>query len=136
MLLRYDIEEHLTMDLSLTKIQVSYFIGLICIGHYYQISVRDLSPMRPIPRSTEGPLLEFEVGSGRVIKGFDEAVRGLAIGESREVGVVYCVLGGMMCKGIEEALTWIVTFRYDACLGRPTASTTRTTSRRFRGAAP
>ncbi len=35
--------------------------------------------------TTEGPLLEFEVGSGRVIKGFDEAVRGLSIGESREV---------------------------------------------------
>uniref|UniRef100_A0A6U4XM18 peptidylprolyl isomerase n=1 Tax=Hemiselmis andersenii TaxID=464988 RepID=A0A6U4XM18_HEMAN len=31
------------------------------------------------------PLLEFEVGSGRVIKGFDKAVYGLKIGESREV---------------------------------------------------
>ena len=39
---------------------------------------------KPIVRS-EGPLLEFEVGSGRVIKGFDKAVRGLSIGESREV---------------------------------------------------
>jgi hypothetical protein len=30
-------------------------------------------------------LLEFEVGSGRVIKAFDMAVRGLSIGESRTV---------------------------------------------------
>jgi len=32
-----------------------------------------------------GPALEFEVGSGRVIKGFDEAVRGLKVKESRTV---------------------------------------------------
>lgn len=32
-----------------------------------------------------GPLLEFEVGSGRVIKGFDDAVRGLSVGDSRKV---------------------------------------------------
>lgn len=29
--------------------------------------------------------LEFEVGGGQVIPGFDEAVEGLAVGESREV---------------------------------------------------
>lgn len=29
--------------------------------------------------------LEFEVGGGQVIPGFDEAVQGLAVGESREV---------------------------------------------------
>eukprot|EP00960_Hanusia_phi_P044278 756552-Hanusia_phi.AAC.2 len=34
---------------------------------------------------SEGPLLEFEVGSGRVIAGFDEAVRGLSVGEKRKV---------------------------------------------------
>ncbi len=31
--------------------------------------------------------LEFEVGSGQVIPGFDQAVEGLAVGESREVRI-------------------------------------------------
>lgn len=31
--------------------------------------------------------LEFEVGSGQVIAGFDQAVEGLAVGESREVRI-------------------------------------------------
>jgi FKBP-type peptidyl-prolyl cis-trans isomerase 2 len=37
--------------------------------------------------SAGGDPLEFEVGAGQVIAGFDDAVRGLAVGESRTVRI-------------------------------------------------
>lgn len=35
--------------------------------------------------SREGEPIEFEIGSGEVIDGFDQAVAGLEVGESREI---------------------------------------------------
>lgn len=37
--------------------------------------------------SPEGEPLEFKVGSGQVIPGFDEAVRGMSVGETRTVEI-------------------------------------------------
>lgn len=37
--------------------------------------------------SREGDPIEFELGSGAVIDGFEEAVNGMAIGESRQVSI-------------------------------------------------
>lgn len=37
--------------------------------------------------SRDGDPLEFEVGSGAVIAGFDEGVRGMAVGESRTIEI-------------------------------------------------
>ena len=52
------------------------------VGVFYKGTLDDGSVFDENPN---GPPLEFEVGSGRVIKGFDEAVRGLKVGESRAV---------------------------------------------------
>jgi len=52
------------------------------VGVRYKGTLEDGSVFDENP---EGPLLEFEVGSGRVISGFDEAVRGLKVGESKTV---------------------------------------------------
>lgn len=38
-------------------------------------------------RSRESEPLEFELGSGAVIEGFDQAVAGMEVGESREVRI-------------------------------------------------
>jgi len=53
-----------------------------CAGVKYKGTLEDGSVFDENPG---GPPLEFEVGSGRVIKGFDEAVRGLKVTESRTV---------------------------------------------------
>jgi FKBP-type peptidyl-prolyl cis-trans isomerase 2 len=52
------------------------------VGVFYKGTLDDGSVFDENPN---GPPLEFEVGGGRVIKGFDEAVRGLKVSESRSV---------------------------------------------------
>jgi len=52
------------------------------VGVYYKGTLDDGSVFDENPG---GPPLEFEVGSGRVIAGFDEAVLGLKVNESRTV---------------------------------------------------
>jgi len=52
------------------------------VGVFYKGTLDDGSVFDENPG---GPPLEFEVGSGRVIAGFDQAVRGLKVNESRTV---------------------------------------------------
>ncbi|EKX43607.1 FKBP-type peptidyl-prolyl cis-trans isomerase [Guillardia theta CCMP2712] len=66
-----------TMLRMKTVVQDGDVVGVRYKGTLDDGSVFDENP--------EGPLLEFEVGSGRVISGFDEAVRGLSVGEKRKV---------------------------------------------------
>lgn len=67
----------LRMDAADVVVEDGDVVGVFYKGTLDDDSVFDENP--------GGPPLEFEVGSGRVIQGFDEAVRGLKVGESRKV---------------------------------------------------
>ncbi len=48
--------------------------------------------------------IEFEIGSGQVIKGFDEAVIGMRIGEEKEVSILPKDAYGEAGSGLTHAL--------------------------------
>jgi len=68
---------HLRFIFTAVQVAEGDVIGVRYKGTLDDGSVFDENP--------EGPLLEFEVGAGRVIRGFDDAVIGLKLGESRKV---------------------------------------------------
>jgi len=51
-----------------------------------------------------GALLEFEVGSGRVIKAFDMAVRGLSVGESKSVISCSCLVSTSTLRYFKQCM--------------------------------
>jgi FKBP-type peptidyl-prolyl cis-trans isomerase 2 len=76
-------------------IALAGFIGVKMTGQTtssFEAKIGDLASVEYELRLNDGELIdssifEFEIGSGQVIKGFDEAVIGMKVGEEKEVSI-------------------------------------------------